>query len=78
MQINRLKNDLKAVVGEMAALLEKGIPRVEAEEQGTMLVEAGRVEEGKQAAFARVDGVFPGGPADMAVSAAAMGGIFWS
>ena len=67
MQINRLKNDLKAVVGEMAALLEKGLPRVEVGERETMEVDA-VLEEGKPMAFARLDGVFPGGPADTAVS----------
>ncbi|KAK4704773.1 26S proteasome regulatory subunit N4, partial [Phenoliferia sp. Uapishka_3] len=66
-QINRLRNDLKAVMDEMGKLLERGLPREEAKEGEKMEVEKVEVEEGKKP-FAKVDGVFPASPAAVAVS----------
>lgn len=67
MQIIRLKNDLKGVMKEMEHLLERGLPNDEGAEEEEEPAEPA-VEEGKTP-FARVDGVFPGGPAAVAVRA---------
>ena len=70
MQINRLRNDLKAVMNEMAQLLERGLPREEAQtgagEEASAAMEV--EEQDGKVPFAKVDGVFPASPAATAVS----------
>lgn len=70
MQIIRLRNDLQGVQGEMEKLVERGLPRGEdaavAEEQDEGAVD-GVQQQQEEKPFARIDGVFPGSPADTAV-----------
>ncbi|KAL8293722.1 hypothetical protein RQP46_000423 [Phenoliferia psychrophenolica] len=69
MQINRLRNDLKAVMNEMGQLLERGLPREEVQETGEKDAAASvpmEVEEDGKVPFAKVDGVFPASPAAIA------------
>lgn len=73
-QINRLRNDLKGVIGDMSALLERGLPFTgkgeEGEVDGGEGEEVGEVvekDQGDNKPFAKVDGVFPNSPADTAV-----------
>lgn len=69
--IIRLRNDLRDCVNQMGALVERGLPRSDAatEERpnghASMDVDAA---PSRPSAFAKVDGVFPGSPADQAVS----------
>lgn len=84
-QINRLRNDLKEVIGNMSKLLEKGLPKTESSEEKKDVVmsngngtevngngvngdEDAKMEAEKNVPFAKVDGVFPNSPADVAVS----------
>lgn len=73
-QINRLRNDLKGVMLEMGSLLERGLPRGEEPSEGKVngngAMEVDEEEENEQGSnkeFARVAGVFPSSPADIAV-----------
>ncbi|KAM0790304.1 hypothetical protein ACM66B_005605 [Microbotryomycetes sp. NB124-2] len=66
--IIRLRNDLKSCLTEMEQLVLEGLPRTseqQQEQQVDMDVDANRGTT-SSAAFARVDGVFPGSPADNA------------
>lgn len=80
-QINRLRNDLKDVMNEMSKLLERGLPRMEevhsngngastlnGDVGNGMDVDEKDGTEEELVAFAKVDGVFPNSPADIAVS----------
>lgn len=72
MQIIRLRNDLQGVQGEMERLVERGLPRGEegaAVEEGDAMMSEGAANGAQQEEkpFARIDGVFPGSPADTAV-----------
>lgn len=75
-QINRLRNDLKGVMLEMGSLLERGLPREEELSEvngntngnGAMQVDdEEEKEQGSNKEFARVAGVLPRSPADIAV-----------
>ncbi|BGP18361.1 hypothetical protein JCM10213_008532 [Rhodosporidiobolus nylandii] len=64
-QIIRLRNDLREVMQEMAGLVERGLPRgeePEAHEEEEMAVD----EPAAEGAWAKVDAVAPGSPADEA------------
>lgn len=66
-EIHRLRNDLTATTNEMAVLLQEVLARQdEPAEAGEGEVE--QEPDAARAPFAKVDGVFPGGPADQAVS----------
>jgi 26S proteasome non-ATPase regulatory subunit 9 len=71
-QINCLRNDLKAVMGEMSTLLERGLPRAEVvrNEDGTETRVDGvtEIEElsVEARAWAKVDAVSPNSPASSA------------
>lgn len=67
-QINRLRNDLKAVMDEMSRLLEKGLPRVAPEPTGAQVETVEPEVDEAKTPFAKVDGVFPNSPAASAVS----------
>lgn len=72
MQIIRLRNDLQGVQGEMEKLVERGLPRGEEgapEEEGDAVMREGAANgvQQEEKPFARIDGVFPGSPADSAV-----------
>lgn len=75
-QINCLRNDLKAVMGEMSALLERGLPRAEIvlNADGTSTVVDGVTERemlmdqtNASKGWAKVDAVSPNSPASTAV-----------
>ncbi|ORY73877.1 hypothetical protein BCR35DRAFT_307006 [Leucosporidium creatinivorum] len=72
MQIIRLRNDLQGVQNEMEKLVERGLPRGEegalVEEEGDAVMSNGTVSgvQQEETPFARIDGVFPGSPADTA------------
>ncbi|GAA5842626.1 hypothetical protein JCM11251_007745 [Rhodosporidiobolus azoricus] len=66
MWITRLRNDLKGVMSELATVVEKGLPKgEEIEEEGDDVKMEEEVAEGEKA-WARVDAVAPGSPADSA------------
>lgn len=71
-QIIRLRNDLEGVRGEMGRLVERGLPRgdrlAEGEEEHRREEGEGETAREREVPFAKVDGVFPGSPADVAVS----------
>lgn len=73
-QIIRLRNDLKDCMSEMETLVQRGLGKSDEsavqegqEEMKDEEEETGSATEGRKP-FAKVDGVFPGGPADAAVS----------
>lgn len=76
-QIIRLRNDLQDVQAQMERLVQRGLPRGEVGEAMEEAEEHPRGEGvqrangGEESPFARVDGVFPGSPADTAVSCSA-------
>ncbi|GAA5918721.1 hypothetical protein JCM1841_006260 [Sporobolomyces salmonicolor] len=67
MWIHRLRNDLKAVLGEMEQVVHRGLPSGEGEEvSAAMEVEEASSNEavgGEDRPFAKVDAVAPGSPA---------------
>lgn len=68
-EVHRLRNDLTDVTNKMAVLLEEALARGDEPEAGAGVNGMEVEEEAIEAKpFAKVDGVFPGGPADQAVS----------
>lgn len=72
-QIIRLRNDLKGVMGQLEEVVKRGLPKGEegAEEERVEDVEmeenGGEKGEGGEQAWAKIDAVAPGSPADSAV-----------
>lgn len=65
-QIIRLRNDLKGIIEEMGRLLERGLPRGDAGDI-EMTSGGGVVLEEVREAWAKVDSVARGSPAEVAV-----------
>ncbi|GAA5903922.1 hypothetical protein JCM6882_001350 [Rhodosporidiobolus microsporus] len=66
MWIHRLRNDLKAVMGELEGVVHRGLPRGEDGEGEGETEDAVMEEQEGEKAWARVDAVAPGSPADTA------------
>jgi 26S proteasome non-ATPase regulatory subunit 9 len=71
-QIIRLRNDLKAVMGELEEVVKRGLPKGEEREEeerieDVEMVEKEQGEGGEEKPWAKVDAVAPGSPADTAV-----------
>ncbi|GAA5862291.1 hypothetical protein JCM8547_007590 [Rhodosporidiobolus lusitaniae] len=69
MWVHRLKNDLKRVMGELEQVVQRGLPRGEEGESATGAGEGGesmQVDGEEEEAWAKVDAVAPGSPADAA------------
>ncbi|GAA5980747.1 hypothetical protein JCM11641_000190 [Rhodosporidiobolus odoratus] len=67
MWICRLRNDLKAVIDEMASLVERGLPRgPDSGEEVEMAPSMEVAEYEEEKPWAKVDAVAPGSPADEA------------
>ena len=67
-EVHRLRNDLTDVTNKMAVLLEEAMARQNEPEGGAGVDGIADEAEEEAKPFAKVDGVFPGGPADQAVS----------